>query len=101
MLKIYSSPVSASVHNLKNVLEACGIECAIRGEHLTAAVGEIPPVECWVELWIIDGSKAEEAKMIISREDQPAGDSWTCPKCSESVEAEFGQCWNCQTHRPS
>ena len=101
MVKVYSSPISTSVHNLKNALEARGIECDIRGEALTVVAGEIPPVECWAELWILDDSKADEAKLIISGAGQPAGESWTCPSCSETVEAEFGQCWSCQAYRPS
>jgi len=101
MLKVYSSPVGTSVHNIKNVLEASGIECTVRGENLTVGVGELPPVECWAELWIVDESRLKEAKSIISGADQPAGDPWTCAGCNERIEAEFGQCWNCQTHRPS
>ena len=101
MIKVYSSPVGAAVHNVKNVLEAGGIECTIRGESLAAGAGEIPLVECWAELWIVDDSRIDEANSIISAAAQPAGESWTCPACQESVEAQFEQCWNCQAHRPS
>ena len=101
MVKVYSSPNSTSVHNIKNVLEAQEIDCIIRGENLMTGAGELPPVECWAELWIVDDSKADEAKLIISGAAQPAGESWTCPNCREVVEAEFGQCWNCQAYRSS
>ena len=101
MLKIYSSPNGVSVHNLKNVLQAQGIECDVRGENLMAGVGELPPVECWAELWILDETKADEAKSVVSRAAAPAGESWVCPSCNESVEAGFAECWNCQAHRPS
>ena len=38
----------------KNELEAQGIECVLRGEHLLGGVGELPPIECWPELWVVD-----------------------------------------------
>ena len=31
---------------------------------------------------------------------EPAGDPWPCPNCSEQIEAQFLSCWNCQTQRP-
>ena len=100
MVKIYSAPNSAAVHNLKNVLKVHGIECTVRGEHLTAGVGEIPPVEAWVELWLVDEAKADEAKRILSEISSTAGEPWTCSGCGESVDAGFGQCWNCQADHP-
>jgi len=101
VVKLYSSLNSVEVHNLKNVLETHGIECEVRGEHLRVGLGELPVNECWAELWIVNDSMVDDAKMIISRAERPAGKAWTCPKCGELVEAQFGQCWNCQGYRPS
>ena len=101
MTKIYSSQNGADVHNLKNVLQARGIACEVRGEHLGAGLGELPPNQCWVELWIVDDSELEEAQTILRREARTTGEPWTCPSCGEDVEARFDQCWNCQGYRPS
>lgn len=99
MHKIFSSLTSVEIHNLKNVLEARGIECEIRGESLRTGLGELPVNECWTELWIVDDSRIDEAKRILSGADHPTGAPWNCPQCGESVEAQFGQCWNCQAER--
>ena len=101
MTRIYSSQNGAEVHNIKNVLQASGIQCEVRGEHLGAGLGELPANQCWVELWIVDDSMIEEATRIIRREGRTTGKPWTCPKCGEFVEGRFDQCWNCQGYRPS
>ncbi len=102
MIKIHSSPNSVEIHNLRNVLEASGILCEIRGENLNAGLGGIPAVECWVELWIHEETKLQAARQILavvsySSTAQP----WTCPRCKESVGGEFDVCWNCQEPLPS
>ena len=99
MRQIFTALNAALVHNVKNVLEAQGIACHIRGENLLLGVGEIPPVECWAELWVVDDSRFDEAKAILADVNAPNGDSWTCAKCGETVGAEFGECWGCQTAR--
>ena len=96
MTRIHTSPNAVDIHNLKNVLGAHGIECEIRGEFLKAAVGELPVNECWVELWIIDDAEEENARHILARSHSGSLPSWNCPKCGETVEGQFDQCWKCQ-----
>ena len=58
---------------------------------------------------LVDETQADQARQIAHEFDQsgsqPADDSpqptWTCPNCGEVVEAQFSDCWNCQTPRPS
>ena len=102
-MKVYSSPNLTMVGHLKNVLELRGIACSIRGEFGGAAVGLLPPIVCWPELWVVDESQAEEAKQIISEalestEHEPA--HWKCPRCEEEMEGQFDVCWKCGTNRP-
>ena len=101
MLKVHSSLTTMEIYNLKNMLESRGIQCEIRGEHLQAGLGELPFTECWTELWIVDDSMKEMAERIIEGGEGRQRTSWTCPKCSESVDGEFGQCWNCHAYRRS
>ncbi len=100
MIKVYSAMTGVPVHNLKNVMEAQGIACEVRGDHLRAAVGEVPPIEAWVELWV-EEDRADEARKIIKDGIPDRGDDWVCAECNETVEANFGQCWNCGAYRPS
>ena len=100
MLQIRSSLNSTEMHNLKNVLEANGISCEVRGESRRSVMGEIPISESFVELWLLDDSQEEAARQILSGPLSASSTPWTCPKCAEPIEAEFDQCWNCQANRP-
>lgn len=103
MIKIYSNQDTLMLGHLRNVIRAHGIECVIRNEHLAAAVGELPPIECWPELWILDDSKYDEAQAVLKRALaplEPVERLWTCSGCGEEIEGQFTQCWNCGTNRP-
>ncbi|MDA2928397.1 DUF2007 domain-containing protein [Acidobacteria bacterium AH-259-O06] len=102
-MKVYSSPNLAMVGHFKNVLEMYSIACDIRGEYRCAAAGEIPPIECWPELWVVEESQAEQARQIIREALEPTENDpglWKCPSCDEEVEGQFTECWDCGTNRP-
>lgn len=105
MKKIFSSQNSMIIHHMKNLLSLKGIHAIVRNENLTAALGEIPPTECWVELWILDGSRENEARAIIQKEkesQEKAMDwSWRCPHCGENIEGQFTDCWQCGEPNPT
>ena len=97
-LRVYSSQVLAMVHNVKNVLEMNDIRCEVRGEHLRIGLGEIPWTESWPELWILELSDLEKAKVLVQElldAEPPSSGSWNCEECGEQVENQFGECWNC------
>ncbi len=103
MTKVYSTQDTLMLGHLRNVLKVHGIDCVIRNEHLAAASGEIPPIECWPELWILDGSKYNEARVVLRRALAPLGPiekPWMCAGCGEEIEGQFTQCWNCGASRP-
>jgi hypothetical protein len=94
---------SLEIHHLKNVLEAAGIRCWIRNELLARLAGEIPFTEVSLELHLVDESdrpRAEALREVWRRPPAP-GPTWTCPGCGESIEGQFGACWNCGRGRES
>jgi hypothetical protein len=95
---IYSAPNLLLVRHFKNLLESHGIDCIIKNENLSGAAGELPPTECWPELWLTDDQYYREARQLLDTDekDQPL---WTCPGCGESLEGQFDQCWNCGEYR--
>ncbi len=102
-MRIYSNQLLANVALLKQVLEERGISCEIRREYLSMVSGEVPPIETWPELWILDKSRASEAGQLVHEFLNPTEELtkvWTCPKCHEESEGQFRECWNCQTERP-
>jgi hypothetical protein len=86
---------------LKELLEREGIACLIRNEHLFAALGEIPFLECLPELWLVDDEVWPRARLLLDSwlKNEEGGLSWTCPSCGETLEGHFGACWNCGTQR--
>jgi hypothetical protein len=102
MPRIYSAPVLALVVNIKNVLEINGIDSTITHQYLSAGAGEIPPHECWPQLWVAE-QDVERAAEIIEAADSASSETqetWVCIKCGEEIEGQFELCWNCGEQRP-
>ncbi|MFC2150136.1 DUF2007 domain-containing protein [Calditrichota bacterium] len=98
MIKVYSNPNITMVHHLKNLLMMEGIASEVRNERLSMAIGEIPPTEAWVELWIENELSYPRAMQLIEealKEDDQTQVPWRCPNCKEENEGQFGICWNC------
>lgn len=97
MIKIFTSPSMPTIYNIKNILENNGIESVVKGDKRYSGIGELPPTECWIELWLIDESKKEEAAKLIDKinNEKQEGEKWKCPKCGELLEPQFEICWNC------
>ena len=66
MERVYTTQDLAMLSHLKNSLAAQGIECVLRGQHLLGGVGELPPIECWPELWVLDDKQVAAAKSHIN-----------------------------------
>ncbi len=101
MRKIHTAESLIEIAHLRNVLMAAGIACQIRNDRLMGALGEIPFVDCWPELWLEDERDALTAKGLIDGELRPGAPSadWTCPACGETIEGQFSDCWHCSPPR--
>ncbi len=98
MKKIYSTGSLVQIAHLKNVLEAEGIACVLKGENLFSAFGEIPAQGIWPQLFVVNAIEAQRAVELI-RESLEENDSdaapWVCDSCGESVDDQFAVCWQC------
>jgi hypothetical protein len=86
----------------KELLGNEGIACLLRNEQLSAAIGEIPFIECYPELWVVDDEAYPRARMLVEnllQEQSPPGKNWICPTCGEPAEAQFNACWACGYQR--
>ena len=100
MTRVYSTPNAPVAHLVRHALEAEGVAAEVRGETRAAFVGEIPPIECWVEVWVPDGDVAASAETVRTFVvDGPAARPWACA-CGETVEGHFGACWSCGAEAP-
>lgn len=102
MKKVYTAKDPLMVAHLKNVLATFGIQCVTRKLDLSSAAGELPPIECWPELWITHDEKYTRAKEIIRKTLAPLNSvkkPWRCAGCGEELEGQFTECWNCGRSR--
>ena len=102
MKKVYSNQDYLLLNHLKNVLETYGIDCIIKNMYLAGAAGELPPIECWPELWVVDDSRYAEALTVLNRNRatlESIKEPWKCGRCEEDIEGQFSECWNCGESR--
>jgi hypothetical protein len=98
MLTRCDHPLQAA--HLANALRAAGIRCEVRNTVLSGAIGDIPWLECAPQIWLADASDEARASALLAELRAPAGGpAWRCAKCGETLEAQFGECWNCGTAR--
>ena len=98
MIKVFSAQDFIEVAFWKNYLEQQGIACQIKNEFIGGAAGELPPIECWPELWIDDDRDEAIAKKHLLSD--PLGEqqlaTWECAFCGEQSEGQFTHCWFCE-----
>jgi len=97
MKKVTASESLITINHYKNVLESEGIASRIKNEFLGSIVGEMPFVEVWPELWVINDLDYDRAKQLIAAtiSDESPQASWLCRKCGEENEGQFAACWSC------
>ncbi len=106
LIIVFSGSVSQA-DLVQHILEVHGIDSFLRDEivgtiyPMYVAPGSIGAVK--VEVAESDADKALSLiKEMASKKppEESAGESWKCPKCGEVIEAQFNECWSCQTPRP-
>lgn len=102
MRRVFSSHDLVAVHHARNLLQVEGIAAQVRNEVLGSAMGQLPPIECQVELWVLDDADAERAERLLRQGPQravPTAGPWRCQSCGEPGEPQFTQCWRCGAFR--
>ncbi|MEI2727191.1 MAG: DUF2007 domain-containing protein [Verrucomicrobiota bacterium] len=100
MKRVLTTPASAELKVLQNLLQQAGIPCVIRNEELASLLGTTPfNAELWVER-DEDFGPAHELYRTWCMPAIQTDSSWTCHVCGQSVEAQFDSCWKCATPRP-
>jgi hypothetical protein len=80
---------------VRNLLIAAGIDCELRNQYLAGALGDLPMMETWPQLYVDDADELPALRALARAEAVPAGDAWTCPGCGEVLEPQFTSCWRC------
>ncbi|MCM2265906.1 MAG: DUF2007 domain-containing protein [Desulfuromonadales bacterium] len=88
---------------LKERFATEGIVCLVRNDELSTALGEIPFVECYPELWVVDDEVYPRARLLLEQWLAEAAEptaKWRCPNCGERIEGQFQSCWKCGGENP-
>jgi len=106
IVEVYSAADITEAYFLRDVLGDAGISTRVVGDSLT---GMLPPgEETAPRLWVLRNDEARAREIVAEyervhqrphRDDDRPAETWKCPTCGESVEADFELCWNCQTPR--
>jgi hypothetical protein len=102
MPRIFVAQHHAEAHLVAGLLQASGIAAEVRGEALLTTL-EAPLVipgaapEVWVSNPVLVPLALDLVRRYSRGEALPgsSGPPWQCPKCSETHEAQFTDCWNC------
>jgi len=96
MKLIYSHPNPFLVYNAKNILEAHFLKVELKNEFSAGAVGELPPTDNWLELWLYQDSHFDLAEKLLAEVNaQFSGSDWHCVLCGETNGKNFEFCWSC------
>lgn len=98
MKKLYTAENRLLVFHIKNLLAAEGVETQLKNEFAGGGIGDIAPLDTWIELWVedenFDGAESK-LKAIIYGLKNPSKKIVICSSCSEQSAAHFKVCWNC------
>ena len=108
MKQVYIARNPADAHLLAGILEEYGISCDVRGEELWTALGALPVTPgTQPAVWIRDDNRYEEAEKLVWQYQNKTltantvDGPWKCPKCGEELEAQYTECWQCGSSRPT
>ncbi len=83
------------VAHARNVLIAAGIRSELRNQYLAGALGDLPMMETWPQLFVEDADEIHAQRALNRASAVATGSPWTCTGCGENLEPQFTQCWHC------
>ena len=95
MKRVFRAASLLQVAHARNVLTAAGIESELRNQYLAGALGDLPMLETWPQLYVEDADEPAALRALARAASAPSGASWTCEHCGEVLEPQFTSCWRC------
>ena len=109
LTSVYEAGSSAEAYLIRDMLIDNEIHAVVAGEFSESA--PIAPITDGPTVQVLATHRERALELIRQYEDQTiheddepepaAGPTWTCPRCGETVDANFSVCWNCETERPA
>jgi hypothetical protein len=98
--RVYRAASLLQVAHARNVLITAGIQCELRNQYLAGALGDLPMMETWPQLYVDDEDEPLALRALARAAVAPVGTMWTCSGCGEQLEPQFTQCWRCGAAGP-
>jgi hypothetical protein len=93
--RVYRAASLLQVAHARNVLITAGIHCELRNQYLAGAMGDLPMMETWPQLYVEDVDERYALGALARAAAAPSGNPWRCAGCGEQIEPQFTQCWRC------
>jgi len=101
MKLVYTHPNIVAVVQAQSFIELAGIECVVRNEYASGAIGELASIDAWPEVWVINEADFERAASLIEESHTATQEAdWKCVQCANLSPATFDSCWHCGGERP-
>src|SRR5271156_4724631 len=95
MKRVFRAASLLQVAHARNMLITAGIQCELRNQYLAGAMGDLPMIETWPQLYVDDADERFALSALARAAATPAGSPWKCIDCGEEMEPQFTQCWRC------
>jgi hypothetical protein len=93
--RVFRAASLLQVAHARNVLIAAGIDSELRNQYLAGALGDLPMLETWPQLWVEDALESAAQRALQNAATAPPGPPWVCAQCGEELEPQFTTCWRC------
>lgn len=95
MKRVFRAASLIQVAHARNLLLAAGIDSEVRNQYLAGAMGELPMLETWPQLYVDDMDEPRAIRILGEAAKPPTGSPWICASCGERLEPQFTSCWRC------
>ncbi len=95
MKRVFRAASLIQVAHARNVLLTAGIQSELRNQYLAGALGDLPLLETWPQLYVDDVDEQPALRALARAAAAPEGAPWTCGHCGELLEPQFTTCWRC------
>jgi hypothetical protein len=95
MKRVFRAASLIQVAHARNVLLTAGIESELRNQYLAGALGDVPMLETWPQLYVDDADEQAALRALARASQAPGGAPWICEQCGEALEPQFTSCWRC------
>jgi hypothetical protein len=95
MKRVFRAASLIQVAHARNVLLTAGIRSELRNQYLAGALGDLPMLETWPQLFVDDDDESAALRALARAAAAPTGTPWTCEQCGEHLEPQFTNCWRC------